>query len=510
MASAPNRRPRLPLWIWLGLSHLLALALPVTAFLGSGAFATDLQRQTRKSLEYQSVLLELLIRSELDHARQGQPQAGIETVAARLQPAIEEFAHASYAGVRVVGMDGRVVASTGPMLGVDLSGRPEVREALAGRPGWIERKRPPEAPDRGTPASEPSEGARVYVATPLRLGPGPEDELIGALLLSRTPRGTWQVLANMGPRLDLSLGVALSVTLVMAGLLSWGFSRSIRRLSHSAHRLSEGGISMTRVADEDPWSGSDPDLALSRDSRIAEVALLAEDLGSMADRLQARLHYIAEFAGNVSHEFKTPIATLQGTLELLDDDPEMPAEQRALFLDNALSELHRSRRLVDGLLALARADQSRVRAEVDLDELCRDQALDRPQVRLLGSAGTVLGDLDQLDAALSNLVDNALLHGGPTVEVELRAFRDELGAGVEVIDNGPGIVEANQAHIFDRFFTTARESGGTGLGLALVKLVAEAHGGEVEVESRPGRTAFRFWIPHAPTANGRAAPARMR
>lgn len=505
MVPPPPRRPRLPLWIWLGLSHLLALALPVTAFLGSGAFAIDLQRQTRKSLEYQSVPLELLIRAELDHARVATPEAGIDEVAARLQPAIEEFAAATYAGVRIVGRDGRVLASTGPMMGVDLSARPEVREALAGRSGWIQRKRPPEAPDRGLPATQPSEGARVYVATPLRLGPGPDDELVGALLLSRTPRSTWQVLTNMGPRLDLSIAFSLAVTLVMAGLLSWGFSHTFRRLSHSAHRLSEG-----RAQGDGPWSAADPDLALARQSRIAEVARLADDLGRMADRLQARLHYIAEFAGNVSHEFKTPIATLQGTLELLEDDPDMPAEQRARFLDNAQSELQRSRRLVDGLLALARADQSRVREEVDLDALLRELVVEQPQVSLKGQAGAVMGDLAQLDAAISNLVDNALLHGGPTVTVQLHAFRQPDAVGVEVEDDGPGIPESNQARIFDRFFTTARESGGTGLGLALVKLVAENHGGGVEVQSHPGRTVFRFWVHPRHPSNSQADRTRTR
>jgi len=492
--STDTRRPRAALWTWLVVSHMLALALPVGAFLGTGAFALDLERQTRKSLENQAVLLELLVRSELRQVREHDPQAGVEAIADRMAPALAEVADTTYAGVRLVALDGQVVASTGPMLGADLSKRPEIREALAGRPGSISRATPPAPPDRRPPPGEPAEGNRVYVATPVHATAGPQAEVVGALLLSRSPRGTWQVLRNMGPRLDLGIAVSLLVTVGLAMVMGWGFSRTIRRLSRATHRLSEGRV----VRGDLPWSQADPDLGRARGSRIAEVAALATDFGRMADRLQARLHYIAEFAGNVSHEFKTPIATLRGTLELLEDDPEMPLEQRARFLTNALDELHRTQRLVDGLLALARADEARRREQVDLDLLVAELARERPGVEASGQGGTVRGDPSQLEAALANLVDNALQHGGPGVHVRLRSWAEEGRCGVDVEDDGPGISASNRVHVFDRFFTTTRERGGTGLGLALVKAVAEAHGGSVELESEPGTTRFRLWLPRPP------------
>ena len=493
MAGVRGRRPRLALWTWLVLSHLLAFALPVAAFLGTGAFAMDLQRQTRKSLENQAVLLELLIRAELRQVREQDPQLGIEAIADRLDPALEEFAHSTFAGVRVVGLDGMVVASTGPMLGVDLSSRPEVREALAGRAGWISRQSPPAAPGRGQPSAVPAEGERLYVATPIQLGPEAQAPVVGALLLSRSPRGTWQVLRNMGPRLDVGISASLLVMLGLVAGMGWGFSRTIRRLSRATDRLATG------QGPTGPWSGEDPDLGRALGSRIDEVAALAEDFAAMAARLKSRLEYIAEFAGNVSHEFKTPIATLRGTLELLEDDPEMPAGQRALFLTNALAELHRMQRLVDGLLALARADQQGQREAVDLGELAAELAADHPAVAVDGAGGaTVQADRRQLEVALGNLIDNALEHGGQDVHVTLRPWVAGDRCGVDVQDDGAGISEANQARVFDRFFTTARERGGTGLGLALVKAVAQAHGGGVELESRPGRTCFRLWLPLPP------------
>ncbi len=485
-----RRWPRLALWTWLVLSHLLALALPVGALIGTGAFSVDLEMQTRRSLENQAVLLELLIGSELRQAREVHPDAGLLAIGKRLDLALMEVHQNTYAGIRIVDLSGRVVASTGPMLGADLSERPEVREALAGRAGTIVRTRPPPDPHRGPPAGQPEEGRRVYVAAPVHVQRADGSvETVGALLISRAPRGTLQVLRNMGPRLQLGMAIALCSTIGLAIVMGYGFSRSLRRLSRASHRLAE-----RRGGKGSPWSESDPDLRRARRSRVAEVSALATDFGRMADHLQGRLAYIAEFAGNVSHEFKTPISTLRGTLELLEDDPDMPTEQRARFLHNALDQLDRTRRLVDGLLALARAEEAGARQPVDLDLLAHDLAETRPQTSTEGSAGTVQADPVQLDAAVSNLIDNALQHGGPDVSVRLFCWRQGDRAGIDVVDDGPGISAANLERVFDRFFTTDRVRG-TGLGLALVKAVAESHGGGIEVQSEPGRTCFRLWLP---------------
>jgi signal transduction histidine kinase len=102
---------------------------------------------------------------------------------------------------------------------------------------------------------------------------------------------------------------------------------------------------------------------------------------------------------------------------------------------------------------------------------------------------------EQLESAASNLVENALRHGGPGVKVEVVGFTEGAWTGVDVIDDGPGISPANLKKVFDRFFTTDRAKGGTGLGLALVRAVLEAHGGRVEVESAPGHTRFRLVLP---------------
>ncbi len=313
-----------------------------------------------------------------------------------------------------------------------------------------------------------------------------EGELVGVVLLSRTPREEIQALYQMSPR--LIWGALACVLLTMA--LSWRWatlgSRSLKRLADAAQRVAEGDLDQVSRLDD------------IHGSHVAEVGEVARAFATTGEQLRARLRYISEFAGNVSHEFKTPIATLRGTIELLGDDEDMPPEQRARFLENANAELVRLERLVTGLLRLARAEELAVRDPVTLDDLIEAVAERFPSARIEGSAGEVLGSGEQLESAIANLVENALQHGGEDVQVVIRGWAMGERTGVEVEDDGAGISPANQKHIFERFFTTGRNTGGTGLGLALVQAICRTHGGKVSVQSRPGRTKFRISLPRRP------------
>jgi signal transduction histidine kinase len=238
-----------------------------------------------------------------------------------------------------------------------------------------------------------------------------------------------------------------------------------------------------------------PGLADIRRTRIAEVRLVAGAFADMLDRLAARLRYNEEFAANVAHEFKTPLTTLRGTVDLLED-PDLPPEQRARFLANARTDLDRLVRMVQGLLALARVDAAGERTRVDLGGLVARVADGFGGVEVHTESIEVIGDEVQLEAALLNLLQNARQHGGPTVQASARRAGDE--AVVEVLDDGAGVSAANAARVFDRFFTTSAERQGMGLGLPLVRAVAVAHGGRAELRSEPGRTVAVFVLPAAP------------
>ena len=469
----------LPLRLWLVLSHLLVLCLPLLAVLGTGALANDLQMQTKGELVNQAAWVEVLAVETLRDARRARRRASLDDVGGQLTPLLTQAREATLAGVRLLNQDGVVIATSGDGLGEDLSALDEVQVALAGEIASTARPRPP--PSARQPLDSVSRRApmRIYVATPVRL----DGEIIGAVLLMRTPREELQALYHMAPTLGLGLLGALGVTLLLVFVSAQVLSRSLRRLSVASQTIAQGG--------RDAVS----ELVGVQRSHVAEVGQLALSVTEMTQALQARLSYIREFAGNVSHEFKTPLATLKGSVELLRDDEEMPPEQRERFLTNAHDELTRLERLVSGLLALARAEEGSQRERVDLDAMLARVAGRWPQVRLGGAAGTLHGAASQLESAVENLVQNAVTHGGPGVKVQLDAVREPGAVVISVTDDGRGVSPANLPLIFERFFTTDRARGGTGLGLALVKAVVTAHHGVVRVESAPGRTCFTLRLP---------------
>ena len=463
---------------WLLISHLLVLLLPLLSVIGTGVIARELQMQAKGDLLNQSAAVASLI---------GDQPAAWEG----LQPALLAMEEETGTRTRLLDADGRVVQSPDPAeVGTPMSAFPEVSAALRGEEGLAVRPR--ESPDY-EPLSSPERGAlvRMTVARPLL---SPDGAVVGVVVVSRTPREVFQALFHMRSTL-IAVGVA---TMVVAGAMAVGsghlLSRSLRRLSRTSRRLTDGQF--------DSVEG----LIRPAASHVSEVRELAVDMARMAEALRERLRYITEFAGNVSHEFKTPITTLRGTVELLAEDPDMPAEQRLLFVDNALVDLRRMDQLVSGLLALARAEEGGGSEVVDLDEVLSGVAERWPEVQRTGRAGAVRGRPHQLDVVLENLVANAFQHGGPGVRVALQASQSAGRARIEVVDDGPGISLANQEHVFERFFTTDREGGGTGLGLALVRAICRAHRGDVQVASAPGRTVFTVDLPF--DAAGEAPPPR--
>lgn len=141
-----------------------------------------------------------------------------------------------------------------------------------------------------------------------------------------------------------------------------------------------------------------------------------------------------------------------------------------------------------------RAEQPDARARVDLQSLIEAECAEQPGVIVEGHAAVVRGSRGQLRTVVANLLANARQHGGAAARIVVRAFGSERETGFEVIDDGPGIPSAHLPRVFDRFFTTDRREG-LGLGLALVRSICRAHGGDVSVASRPGHTVLRVVLP---------------
>lgn len=248
-----------------------------------------------------------------------------------------------------------------------------------------------------------------------------------------------------------------------------------------------------------------------------EVARLVHTINDMLARMEHMFGAQRRFTADMAHELRTPLAAMRGNLEILRrgaiDDPVMLKES----LHDIESEVARLTRMANDLLVLAQADAgvSLRWGTVQLDEVLLEVYRDlRPladgiTIKVdLQEPIAILGDRDRLKQALINLVANALQHTPKGGTVTLGLHRDRDHALLSVADTGHGIPAEQQTLLFERFFRGdgARSEGGAGLGLSIVRWIAEAHSGEVAVTSEPEAGAtFTLRLPLAQSAKPSAA-----
>ena len=240
---------------------------------------------------------------------------------------------------------------------------------------------------------------------------------------------------------------------------------------------------------------------------VGAVAVF-EDVTDMRRLEQMRTDFVA----NVSHELKTPITAIRGLAETMERDEEMPMEMRQRFLGRISDQALRLATLVGGLLTIARLESEEAAFQMtafDLRNVVRDVALrfqpevgDRLVIEIPDEPVSVDGDEHLLGIGLQNLVENAFKYNPDTPKVWVR-LRVGESAQIEVEDRGVGIDPVHQDRLFERFYRVdkarSRELGGTGLGLAIVKHICRSHGGDVSLESAPGRgSKFTMSIPRSP------------
>ena len=210
-----------------------------------------------------------------------------------------------------------------------------------------------------------------------------------------------------------------------------------------------------------------------------------------------------EFVANVSHELRTPLSILQGYLENLSDNPDLPGSERQQALEIMTKHSLRLNALLEDLLILARlearTDQLQIE-EIPLPEFFAEivgnwkkrseETGISLRVDLPPDLPVLPADSFRLEQVFNNLIDNALKYSDRGGEVILRARAIENGIEMRVEDRGAGISPADLPHVFERFYRAdkarSRLHGGTGLGLAIVKHIAQRHGGTVTAESVPG------------------------
>lgn len=239
---------------------------------------------------------------------------------------------------------------------------------------------------------------------------------------------------------------------------------------------------------------------LPRTGNGDEVDRLSIALNAANARLHDSFNRIREFTLHASHELKTPLAVLHGEIEAALTDPTSTAAQKETFASQ-LDELQRLSKIVEGLTLLAKADTGQValaRDEIRLDELVRDSLADAEILGLAQrikatmprcDAVIIRGDRHRLRQLLLNLTDNAIKYNRPDGTVEISLIRSATQAVLTISNTGKGIPPAILPRVFDRFYrgddSHSSEIGGCGLGLSIVKWIAKAHGGSIQITSQP-------------------------
>lgn len=251
-----------------------------------------------------------------------------------------------------------------------------------------------------------------------------------------------------------------------------------------------------------------------------ELRRLADTIDAMLDRLDAAFTAQRRLVDDASHELRNPLAIIRTNVDaVLSRDDVTPAE-RAQASAVVTRATQRMSGLVEDLLATARrAAPAFVEDDVGLEQLGRDAADEHGL--LAGQRGvilrtalepvTVIGDRDALRRALANLLSNALRFSPPGGDVLVATGRRDGWAFVAVADQGPGIAPHEQQRVFDRFYRgdapRSAHDGHAGLGLAIVRQIAESHGGEVRLHSALGRGAtFVLWLPVVGSGRGSGGP----
>jgi signal transduction histidine kinase len=230
-----------------------------------------------------------------------------------------------------------------------------------------------------------------------------------------------------------------------------------------------------------------------------EFAMLSQGFLDMAERLYDRTDYIATFAAHVSHELKSPLSSIEGAAELLRDaGPDMSERERRKFLDNVIADTQRLTALLDRLRELARADNPQLGGRTTLTPViaAMRNAFSSLSIEAEGGLDQAIGmSADNATIVFSHLADNATRHHARTLRIRAERAADMIA--VEVMNDGERIADNNRDKIFMPFFTTRRESGGTGMGLEIARSMLRAHGGSIELLAADHGVAFLLTFPAA-------------
>ncbi len=351
-------------------------------------------------------------------------------------------------------------------VGKDFSSWNDVRRTLAG--------------EYGARATRADPGKAVtsvmHVAAPVFLG----QHLGGVVSVGKSSLSFEPFIERSQAKMVELGSVLVAAALALALALSWWMSRDLSRLSQYARDVSVG----KRVG--------------APRYRRGELATLSAALERMRDELEGKAH-VEAFAQQLTHELKSPLSAIRGAAELLNE--EMPAAERARFIGNIRAEGERMQAIVERILNLAVIEHRQALQDVQavalrdlVEELLRARQTVLSAKRIvannqIGAHVTVRGERFLLQQALANLLDNAVAFSPPGTQVSVSHSQAGGEHHIRVRDQGPGLPEFARARLFERFFSLPRPDTGaksTGLGLTMVREIAQLHQGSISVDNYAG------------------------
>ncbi|KQX06925.1 MULTISPECIES: HAMP domain-containing sensor histidine kinase [unclassified Leifsonia] len=387
----------------------------------------------------------------------------------------EQYSTTSGARLVIVDRNGIAVATSDEGdadVGVSYASRAEFASALSGTPASGER------------FSETLGGELLYAAVPVLSGTG----TVGAVRVTYDDRAI-SAAVNSKVRALVAVGLTTALLAALIGLLlSGSITRRLRILRSATERFAAGD----RTARADETSGA------------SELRSLGASFNSMAERIDGLIDQQQAFAGDASHQLRSPLTALRLRLErareLAVSDPSAAVER----IEAAEAEVDRLDSLIEGLLVLSRADAVTQRSRVDLSNAAAERVASWAALAQESDSRVVLDSPDTApvvavataaEQIIDNLIDNALRAGGPGTTVTVAVMASPERTELHVSDDGPGLTDEQRARAFDRFWRGRNDDQGTGLGLAIVAQLARASGATIEllpVESGGIEAVVRF------------------
>ena len=381
---------------------------------------------------------------------------------ADLEKILQNYRAKSEAVVIVTDANGKVFASTDPFISVgeDFKSRPEIAEALSGTVAT------------GRRFSTTLNYELLYVAVPMIKG----EKVYGTVRIT-FPASVVDGIVNSRLRgIALVAGITLVLAVIIALLLATSVTRRLERL---------------RKVTEDFTAGNH-EVRADSDAGASEIRSLSSSFNNMADQLTGLLAAQRSFAGDASHQLRTPLTALQLRLEraseLVDSDPAAATER----LDAALVETQRLQNIVEGLLVLSRAENQVTIAPVstDLSRIVQERVTNW---EALAAESNVSLNIDSLsgvqilaipgviEQVIDNYLDNALHVSPPGSTITVSLTQAEGFTTIHVVDEGPGIAEEDLERAYNRFWRARSDAFGSGLGLAVVERLVKACSGTVQL-----------------------------